>query len=40
MSGDIVSEPDDLTHGVPKLPDTPGLVATVDAAALARHRRK
>jgi L-alanine-DL-glutamate epimerase-like enolase superfamily enzyme len=40
MSADVVTDPIDLGHGVVKLPDTPGLGATIDAAALARHRRR
>ena len=40
MSGDVVTDPIDLGHGVVKLPDTPGLGATVDPDALARHRRQ
>ncbi|HMH52516.1 MAG TPA: enolase C-terminal domain-like protein [Candidatus Acidoferrum sp.] len=39
MSADVVADPVDLSHGVVKLPDSPGLGATVDAAALARYRR-
>ncbi len=39
MSADVVAEPVDLGHGVLKLPDGPGLGATVDPRALARHRR-
>lgn len=38
MSADVVADPVDLSHGVIKLPDAPGLGATVDARALARHR--
>jgi muconate cycloisomerase len=40
MAADVVTEPLDLGHGVLKLPDSPGLGATVDLHALARHRRK
>jgi muconate cycloisomerase len=40
MAGDVVAEPLDLGHGVVKLPDGPGLGATVDAHALARYRRR
>ena len=39
MSADVVADPVDLSHGVVKLPDAPGLGATVDPRALARHRR-
>ena len=40
MSADVVTVPLDLNHGILKLPDTPGLGATIDPDALARHRRK
>jgi L-alanine-DL-glutamate epimerase-like enolase superfamily enzyme len=39
MSADVVADPVDLSHGVIKLPDTPGLGATIDPKALARYRR-
>jgi L-alanine-DL-glutamate epimerase-like enolase superfamily enzyme len=39
MAGDVVAEPIDLGHGVVKLPDVPGLGATVDPDAVARYRR-
>ena len=39
MSADVVADPVDLSHGVLKLPNSPGLGATVDADALARYRR-
>ena len=39
MSADVVTEPLDLNHGILKLPDTPGLGATIDPDALARYRR-
>lgn len=39
MSADVVKDPLDLDHGVLKLPNTPGLGATIDPAALSRHRR-
>ena len=39
LSADIVTNPIDLTHGVLKLPDVPGLGATIDEKALARYRR-
>jgi muconate cycloisomerase len=39
MSADIVVDPVDLTRGVIELPDTPGLGATVDPRALAKHLR-
>jgi L-alanine-DL-glutamate epimerase-like enolase superfamily enzyme len=40
MAGDVVSDPLDLGHGVLKLPDVPGLGASIDPGALARHRRQ
>jgi L-alanine-DL-glutamate epimerase-like enolase superfamily enzyme len=40
MSADVVIDPLDLGHGVLKLPDTPGLGATIDPHALSRYRRK
>src|SRR2546426_7312925 len=40
LAADVVTDPVDLTHGTLKLPDTPGLGATIDAGALARYRRK
>jgi muconate cycloisomerase len=40
MSADIVREPVDLAHGVLKLPDTPGLGATVDPTSLSRRRTR
>ena len=40
MSADVVTVPVDLSQGVLKLPDTPGLGATIDPAALAKHRRR
>lgn len=39
MSADVVTAPLDLNHGILKLPDTPGLGATIDPDALARCRR-
>jgi muconate cycloisomerase len=39
MSADVVDHPVDLSHGALKLPDAPGLGATVDEHALARYRR-
>ncbi|HEU4370987.1 MAG TPA: enolase C-terminal domain-like protein [Methylomirabilota bacterium] len=39
MAGDVVTAPAVLDHGVLVLPDTPGLGADVDPAALDRHRR-
>ena len=39
MSADVVANPVDLTHGTLKLPNTPGLGATIDEKALARYRR-
>jgi muconate cycloisomerase len=38
MAGDVVTTPAVLDAGFITLPDTPGLGAAVDAAALARHR--
>jgi muconate cycloisomerase len=38
MAGDVVVDPVDLAGGVIRLPDTPGLGATVDPTALKRHR--
>jgi L-alanine-DL-glutamate epimerase-like enolase superfamily enzyme len=40
MAADVVGEPLDLDHGVVKLPDGPGLGATIDAGALAQYRRQ
>jgi L-Ala-D/L-Glu epimerase / N-acetyl-D-glutamate racemase len=40
MSADVVSDPIDLSRGTLKLPDAPGLGATIDASALARYRRR
>src|SRR3989442_11909913 len=39
MSADVVADPVDLTHGTLKLPNAPGLGATIDPHALARYRR-
>jgi L-Ala-D/L-Glu epimerase len=39
MSADVVADPIDLSHGIIKLYDTPGLGATIDVDALARYRR-
>jgi muconate cycloisomerase len=39
MAGDIVREPARLHAGVIKLPDAPGLGATVDPEAVARYRK-
>jgi muconate cycloisomerase len=39
MAGDVVARPLELDRGVIALTDEPGLGATVDAGALARHRR-
>jgi len=39
MAADVVDTPADLGHGVLKLPDGPGLGASIDARALARYRR-
>jgi muconate cycloisomerase len=38
MAGDVVVDPARLDAGVIRLPDTPGLGATIDPAALERHR--
>ena len=40
MSADVVADPIDLSHGVIKLSDAPGLGATIDAKSLARYRRR
>jgi muconate cycloisomerase len=40
MAADVVDAPVDLGGGVLKLPDTPGLGASIDPDALARHRRR
>lgn len=39
MAADVVSDPVDLSHGILKLPDGPGLGASVDPPTLARYRR-
>ena len=39
MSADVVTTPADLSHGVLRLSDAPGLGADIDTAALARHRK-
>ena len=38
MAGDVVVDPVRLDAGVIRLPDTPGLGATIDPAALKRYR--
>jgi muconate cycloisomerase len=38
MAGDVVVDPVDLGAGSIRLPDTPGLGATVDLSALKRYR--
>ncbi len=38
MAGDVVLDPVRLDEGVIRLPDTPGLGATIDPAALERYR--
>jgi L-alanine-DL-glutamate epimerase-like enolase superfamily enzyme len=38
MAGDVVTDPLRLEAGVIRLPDAPGLGATIDPGALTRYR--